>query len=301
MAACRSCCCCRWRSSAFGSSRITGRRANCVRQRAASTACDAIQQHFTAGEIGPITVLLTRRPTGTVRKGRRVLTHTSRGLGYLDNVAEVRSLTQPLGSAAAGDPAHCRAARDRNHGRVVQHRSARTWTEVREQADRSAREFYLADAARKRPTAAVRHAPRRGAAHRSVRPQQSIDTLDLIQTVAAQGTAARGGAAGQRRRGVLRRHGQRPRPGRRHRERPLAHQRAGAGRHLPDPAGAGAPAVAGGVSAGDGAVQLSTPRWGRRRWLARCGPAGRWARSIGACRSSCSRSWWRSARITTSC
>ena len=28
--------------------------------------------------------------------------------------------------------------------------------------------------------------------------------------------------------------------------------------------------------------------------------AGRWARSTGACRSSCSPSWWRSARTTTS-
>ena len=35
--------------------------------------------------------------------------------------------------------------------------------------------------------------------------------------------------------------------------------------------------------------------------LAHWWTAGRWARSIGACRSSCSRSWWRSARTTTSC
>jgi len=57
----------------------------------------AIQRHFTAGEIGPITVLLNADIDWCTPPGRAVIAHLSRGFSYLDNVAEVRSLTQPLG------------------------------------------------------------------------------------------------------------------------------------------------------------------------------------------------------------
>ena len=57
----------------------------------------AIQRHFTAGEIGPTTVLLVSDHDWTSPAGKALLAHLSRGFGYLDNVAEVRSLTQPLG------------------------------------------------------------------------------------------------------------------------------------------------------------------------------------------------------------
>lgn len=58
---------------------------------------DAIRRHFTAGETGPITVLLTSESTWTTPAGRELIGYLSRGFAQLENVAEVRSLTQPLG------------------------------------------------------------------------------------------------------------------------------------------------------------------------------------------------------------
>jgi RND superfamily putative drug exporter len=58
----------------------------------------AIQQHFTAGETGPITVLLVSDKDWNSREGRAEIDHLSAGFARLDNVAEVRSLTRPLGS-----------------------------------------------------------------------------------------------------------------------------------------------------------------------------------------------------------
>jgi RND superfamily putative drug exporter len=58
----------------------------------------AIQRHFTAGEIGPITVLLVSDDNWDSREGRMEIDHLSRGFAGLANVAEVRSLTQPLGA-----------------------------------------------------------------------------------------------------------------------------------------------------------------------------------------------------------
>jgi RND superfamily putative drug exporter len=58
----------------------------------------AIQRHFTAGEVGPITVLLESSTDWEGQRGRAILAHLSQGFSYLENVAEVRSLTQPLGS-----------------------------------------------------------------------------------------------------------------------------------------------------------------------------------------------------------
>jgi hypothetical protein len=46
---------------------------------------------------GPITVWLTSDREWDTPEGRALIRHLSRGLGYLDNVTEVRSLTQPLG------------------------------------------------------------------------------------------------------------------------------------------------------------------------------------------------------------
>src|SRR5207248_1796441 len=59
----------------------------------------AVQRHFTAGEVGPITVLLESSSDWNGPEGRRVVDRLTRGFGLLDNVAEVRSLTQPLGRA----------------------------------------------------------------------------------------------------------------------------------------------------------------------------------------------------------
>jgi len=69
-----------------------------------SSECDslkglaAIKRHYTAGEIGPVTVLLVSRTAWNSREGRLEVDHLSRGFGLLDNVAEVRSFTQPMGA-----------------------------------------------------------------------------------------------------------------------------------------------------------------------------------------------------------
>lgn len=58
---------------------------------------EIIQRHFTAGETGPITLLLASNSEWTTPEGTLLVDHLSRSLTYFDNVAEVRSLTQPLG------------------------------------------------------------------------------------------------------------------------------------------------------------------------------------------------------------
>jgi RND superfamily putative drug exporter len=60
---------------------------------------ESIQKHFTAGETGPITVLLASTTDWNSPQGQRLISHLSQGFARLDNVAEVRSLTQPLGTA----------------------------------------------------------------------------------------------------------------------------------------------------------------------------------------------------------
>ncbi len=57
----------------------------------------AIQKHFTAGEIGPVTVLVTSSKDWTSRMGQRELERISLGFANIKGVAEVRSLVQPLG------------------------------------------------------------------------------------------------------------------------------------------------------------------------------------------------------------
>jgi RND superfamily putative drug exporter len=57
----------------------------------------AIQKHFNAGEIGPVTVLLTSTQDWTSHIGQRELERISQGFGEVDGVAEVRSLVQPVG------------------------------------------------------------------------------------------------------------------------------------------------------------------------------------------------------------
>jgi RND superfamily putative drug exporter len=57
----------------------------------------AIQRHFTAGEIGPVTVLMASEHPWDSEEGRAQIDHFSRGLVSLPNIAEVRSMTQPLG------------------------------------------------------------------------------------------------------------------------------------------------------------------------------------------------------------
>ena len=57
----------------------------------------AIQRHFNAGEIGPVTILLTSSQDWASPLGQRELERLSRGFSQLEGVAEVRSLVQPVG------------------------------------------------------------------------------------------------------------------------------------------------------------------------------------------------------------
>jgi RND superfamily putative drug exporter len=66
---------------------------------------NAIQKHFNAGEIGPLTVMLTSPTSWDSREGRATIDHVSRSFAFFDNVAEVRSLTQPLGKPMSLDSA----------------------------------------------------------------------------------------------------------------------------------------------------------------------------------------------------
>jgi RND superfamily putative drug exporter len=64
-----------------------------------------LEKHFTAGETGPLTVLLASPTDWNGAAGRLEIDHLSRGFARLGNVAEVRSLTQPLGKPLPGaDP-----------------------------------------------------------------------------------------------------------------------------------------------------------------------------------------------------
>ncbi len=105
---------------------------------------DVIQRRFTAGETGPLTVLLTAPTDWNGPEGRRVLARTSRAFGYLDNVAEVRSLTQPLGTPAPAIPSLPQPEAKGVLAALL--KSVRkNVDEVRGQTDRSTREFYLAE------------------------------------------------------------------------------------------------------------------------------------------------------------
>lgn len=59
---------------------------------------ESLKRHFTPGEVGPITVLLTAPREWDTVEGRSLVRVLSATLAELDNVAEVRSLTQPLGT-----------------------------------------------------------------------------------------------------------------------------------------------------------------------------------------------------------
>jgi RND superfamily putative drug exporter len=66
-------------------------------QSASIRGMKAIQKHFTAGETGPLTLLLTAAADWDTPEGKEQIAQVSTAIAGLDNVAEVRSLTQPLG------------------------------------------------------------------------------------------------------------------------------------------------------------------------------------------------------------
>ncbi|MBL8792486.1 MAG: MMPL family transporter [Planctomycetia bacterium] len=101
---------------------------------------EAIQRHFTAGETGPITILLSAAADWNSPEGRQLIGQLSQELAKLDNVAEVRSLTQPLGKPLPQLPTEKKG----NLLGGLLKGLGRDLGQAMQQADRSAREHYLA-------------------------------------------------------------------------------------------------------------------------------------------------------------
>ncbi len=104
----------------------------------------AIQRHFTAGEVGPVTVLLEGDAPWDSDAGLRVIDHLSKGFALLRNVAEVRSLTQPLGKPPETPPSPPAAERKSIRNSLF----SAVWRNVvqgyTEQVNKAARSHYLA-------------------------------------------------------------------------------------------------------------------------------------------------------------
>jgi RND superfamily putative drug exporter len=139
----------------------------------------AIQKHFTAGEVGPITVLLESTLDWESKEGQAVLAHLSQGFGRLENVAEVRSLTQPLGTSL-DDPPRERAGEQNQRCGLFKTVWRNVVQGVADHVNRSSREFYLA-----RVTAAdgtPRHVTRLDVVLRTDPfDPRSVETLDRVQ------------------------------------------------------------------------------------------------------------------------
>jgi RND superfamily putative drug exporter len=121
----------------------------------------AIQRHFTAGEVGPITVLLESTTEWESPRGQAILAHLSQGFGLLDNVAEVRSLTQPLGSPVTEFSDRLSAMGQNRQPSAEKGTLFKTmWRSVvqglTDQINRAAGEFYVA----RLPSAAAGDPPR---------------------------------------------------------------------------------------------------------------------------------------------
>jgi RND superfamily putative drug exporter len=148
----------------------------------------AIQRHFSPGETGPITVLLTSHTDWDTESGRGLIRHLSEGFSRLENVAEVRSLTQPLG-AAAGDTTQLGGVRLLSALRKVLPGKSDPVAEI---ARQTARQFYDGEM----PGDA--DAPARSVTRLDVVPRtdpfdpQSAETLGVIQTWLRQELPSRG-------------------------------------------------------------------------------------------------------------
>ena len=103
----------------------------------------AIQRHFTAGETGPVTVLLASRSDWNGKEGRAFLSHLSQAMARLENVVEVRSLTQPLGIPEAEDTIAPVSARTHALAGFIRDARRTFARAVEEQTRRVAGEFYL--------------------------------------------------------------------------------------------------------------------------------------------------------------
>ena len=146
----------------------------------------AVERHFSAGEVGPITVLLESPADwdGADGKGAAVVRHLSQGMLLLDNVAEIRSLTQPLGAPLDDRPpipTHAEIKGGLLNNLIGAVTSSVSHT-IQGQVKSGAREVYLA-----RPAGAAGEAPRYVTSALDVVLKtdpfdpRSNETLDLIE------------------------------------------------------------------------------------------------------------------------
>jgi RND superfamily putative drug exporter len=138
-----------------------------------------IQRHFTAGEVGPITVLLESSTDWESPRGQAIVGHLSQGFAFLDNVAEVRSLTQPLGSPVTMPAPPATPNIKGTLFRTV-------WNNVcqglSDQINRTAAEFYVSRTQETKPGESPRFVTRLDVVPRSDPfDPQTIATLNLIQ------------------------------------------------------------------------------------------------------------------------
>jgi RND superfamily putative drug exporter len=103
----------------------------------------AIQRHFTAGELGPVTVLLEAPAGWDSPAGRRIIDHLSQGFKLLDNVVEVRSLTQPLGVPLTPPPPPPESGIELLRGSAFKAAWRTVVQGYNDQVLRAARTFYL--------------------------------------------------------------------------------------------------------------------------------------------------------------
>jgi RND superfamily putative drug exporter len=103
----------------------------------------AIQRHFTAGEVGPVTVLLSSPHDWSTPEGKRLIQHVSGVFGRLDNVAEVRSLTQPLGTYLEEAPPEPELAKPKGLIAALVSAARKGVAETRAHVGQAARDFYV--------------------------------------------------------------------------------------------------------------------------------------------------------------
>jgi RND superfamily putative drug exporter len=124
----------------------------------------ALQRHFTAGETGPLTVLLVSKTDWDSRIARHEIDHLSRGFGNLEGVAEVRSLTQPLGTPM---PDYATPANPGVHGNILGQGQGGMFAFLA-QARQKARDHYVATL------------PAQVAADGTTTPQRYVTRLDVV-------------------------------------------------------------------------------------------------------------------------
>src|SRR5262249_51717774 len=136
-------------------------------------------RHFNPGETGPVTVLLASSTDWNTEEGRRVLAHLSHGFAMLPNVAEVRSLIQPLGTPVPPLPALRPSTGNSILGQLVKSVGLKG-EEVRHQADKVACQYYLATVA---APEGQQHVTRMDVVlHSDPFGSESRPTLELIET-----------------------------------------------------------------------------------------------------------------------